>query len=119
MGYHSEMGPSSEPAGGTPLTLCVVLYPNPGQNEALIEYEDLATSRFADYGAVLKQRVRTTEVRSAADGGTAPLEVQIIEFPSQAALDQFMVDPARVAADGLRRRAIARTDILTVDVIDG
>ena len=119
MGYRSDVGSSPDPADAGPLTLCVVLYPKPGQDEALVEYEDMATSRFAAYGAVLRQRVRTREVRSAIGEGGAPLEVQIIDFPSQAALDQFMVDPERVAADDLRQRAIARTDLYVVDVIDG
>jgi uncharacterized protein (DUF1330 family) len=113
------MGSSDEPDEARPLTLCVVLYPHPGQDDLLVEYEDLATSRFAAYGAVLRQRVRTTAVRAASGDGPAPLEVQIIDFPSSAALDQFMADPERVAADDLRQRAIARTDIFVVDVIDG
>jgi uncharacterized protein (DUF1330 family) len=97
----------------------VLLYPVEGREDLLVEYEDLATSRYAHYGAVLRQRVRTTDVRSGAGDGPPPFEVQIVDFPSQAALDQFLVDPERVAADDLRQRAIARTDILTVEVIDG
>ncbi len=102
-----------------PLTLCVLLYAVEGHEDLLIEYEDLATSRLAAYGAVLRHHVRTKDASGKAGDGPAPFEVQIIDFPSQAALDQFLVDPERVAADDLRRRAIARTDILTVDVIDG
>ena len=109
------MGSSSQSADAGPLTLCVLLYPVAGQDDLLVEYEDLATARLATYGARLRQRVRTTDPVD----DTAPLEVQIIDFPSQAALDQYLVDPERVAADELRGRAIARTDILTVDVIDG
>jgi uncharacterized protein (DUF1330 family) len=57
-----------------------------------------------------------TRVRSLAGG---PTEVQVLEFPSDSALEAFINDPQRVALAGMRERAIERTEIVRVRPIVG
>ncbi|WP_425955668.1 hypothetical protein [Xylanimonas sp. McL0601] len=96
-----------------PLTLCVLLWPLPGQDDALTAYEDAVLALLPDHGARLVSRVR----RTASDGpaGDGPLEVQVIELPSGEALAAYMADPRRTALAVDRDAAIARTQILDVE----
>lgn len=90
------------------LTLCVQLWPVPGNGDAMTAYEDEVLALLGDHGGTLRQRVRSTE------DGDGPLEIQIIEFPDQAALDSYMADPRRTALAPRRDQSVARTDILRV-----
>lgn len=94
------------------LTICVLLWAAPGQEELLIDYEDQVLGRLGDYQARVLSRVRAT---TGDDEG--PTEVQVLEFPSPSALEAFQSDPQRLALAGLRERAIARTDIIRVETI--
>jgi uncharacterized protein (DUF1330 family) len=89
-----------------PVTLCVMLWATPGREQQLAEYEDRVLRRLAPYGARLLTRV------SSLEGG--PTEVQVLEFPSEDALEEFQSDPERLALAGLRARSITRTEILRV-----
>jgi uncharacterized protein (DUF1330 family) len=93
-----------------PLTLCVMVWASPGRTQQLAEYEDRVLTRLAAYGARLLTRV------SSLEGG--PTEVQVLEFPSEDALEEFHKDPERLALVGLRNESIARTEILRVTVIN-
>jgi uncharacterized protein (DUF1330 family) len=93
------------------VTLCVLLTPVPGQEQTLVEYEDRVLERLAAHGARLLRRVR------ALDPTESPYEVQIIDFPSEDALEAFMQDPARVALAGQREQAIAVTQVLRVEAV--
>lgn len=53
--------------------------------------------------------------RDGADG--QPLEVHLLEFPSDAALDDYMHDERRTALAGARDSAIARTDVVRVNLV--
>ena len=86
--------------------LCVLLWSRPGAEEALCAYEDTVLGLMGDHGARVLQRMRT----DGANG--APLEIQVLEFPSQSALDGNMQDERRTALAGDRDAAIARTDVL-------
>lgn len=88
------------------VTLCVMLWATPDGEQQLAEYEDRVLRRLAPYGARL-----LTRVSSLVDG---PTEIQVLEFPSEDALDEFQSDPERLALAGLRAKAIARTEILRV-----
>jgi uncharacterized protein (DUF1330 family) len=90
------------------LTLCVLLWSFPGHEDALSAYEDAVLALLPEHGARLVSRVRRT---GAGDG---PVEVQIIELPSRAALDAYMADPRRTALTAERDAAIERTEILEV-----
>ena len=94
-----------------PVTLLVQLWSAPGNEHLLVDYEDQVLRRLGVHGARVVQRVRT---KDAPDG---PLEAHILEFPSDAALDAYMADPERARLSELRDRAIARTDVLRVDVV--
>jgi uncharacterized protein (DUF1330 family) len=91
------------------MKLCVLLWAVPGQEQQLIEYEDLVLPRLAAYDARVVQRVRSQE---AADG---PLEVHILDFPSEDALEQYLADPERASWSALRDRSIARSEVLRVE----
>jgi len=59
----------------------------------------------------VRERVRT-------DGSDdAPLEVHVLEFPSDSALDAYMNDPQRQELSAARDEAIARTAVYRVNRI--
>ena len=101
-----------------PLLLCVLLWPRPGQDDALTAYEDAVLALLPDHGARLVSRVRRTTPsvasRAGADDDGDPLEVQLIELPSRAALNAYLDDPRRTALTADRDAAVARTRILEV-----
>ncbi len=99
-----------------PLTLLVQLWSQPGNEQLLIEYEDQVLGRLAAYGARIRQRVRATDAGAAQSDG--PFEAHVLEFPSEGALDAYMADPERLALSSLRERAIARTELLRVEVVE-
>ena len=86
--------------------LCVLLWSKPGVEEALCVYEDTVLGLMGDHGARVLQRMRTDGTNGA------PLEIQMLEFPSQGALDGYMQDERRTALAGERGAVIARTDVL-------
>lgn len=91
--------------------LCVLLWAKPGAEEALCAYEDSVLGLMGDYGARVLQRLRT-------DGAEeAPLEIQTLVFPSREALDGYMQDERRTALAEAREAAVARTDVLPVELI--
>jgi len=102
------------------LTILVQLWAHPGHEQLLIEYEDQVLRRLAAYGARVMQRVRVAdaEVGSAGERDRGPFEAHVLEFPSDRALAEYMADPERLALSDLRDRAIARTELLRVNVVD-
>jgi uncharacterized protein (DUF1330 family) len=95
-----------------PVTLCVLLTAAPGRESALVEYEDRVLALLPAHGARVLQRVRRT------DDSQGPHEVHLLEFPSEAALDAYLADPARLALAATRDAAIAHTELLRVEVVD-
>jgi uncharacterized protein (DUF1330 family) len=83
----------------TPVTLCVLLWAHPGAEQALGAYEDRVLALLPDHGARVLDR-------------GSPTEVQLLEFPSSAAVDAYMQDPRRTALAADRDAAIARTESL-------
>ena len=96
------------------LTLCVLLWPHEGHEAELVAYEDRALPLVADHGGRVLQRVRAA---GADPSGAQPFEVHVIEFPSPTALDAYLADDRRAALADHRDRAIARTELLPVDVV--
>ena len=94
-----------------PVTLCVLLWPHPGRGEALIAYEDRVLTLLADHGGRVLQRGRT------GGAGDEPLEIQVLEFPSRAALDAYLTDGRRRALAPDRDRAISRTDTFEIEPV--
>ena len=93
------------------MLLCVTLWPRPGREADLIAYEDAVLDLLVDHGARVVQRLRTVE---RADG---PLEVQVLDVPSEEALAAYMDDPRRLALAPARDAAVARTEILRVTAV--
>jgi uncharacterized protein (DUF1330 family) len=91
--------------------LCVLLWANPDAEGALSRYEDQVLELMADHGARVLQRVRS----AGLDG--APTEVQILEYPSEDALEAYVADERRTALAGDREAAIARTEVIPVEII--
>ena len=93
------------------VTLCVLLWAQPGQEEALVVYEDVVLELLPAHGASVVSRVRSID---APDG---PHEVHVLRFPSEEALESYLADPRRAALAAQRDGAIARTQLLRVAVV--
>jgi uncharacterized protein (DUF1330 family) len=93
------------------LTLCVLLWPHPGTEDALTTYEDAVLALVSQHGGRVLQRARS----SGTD--EQPHEIQLLEFPSAKALDDYMTDGRRTALAGERDRAVARTQVISVELI--
>ena len=93
------------------VTLCVLLWARRGRGEGLISYEDRVLGFVPDHGGRVLQRART-----AGEAGQ-PLEVQLVQFPSEGALAAYMADERRGALSGDREVAIERTEVLRVDLV--
>jgi uncharacterized protein (DUF1330 family) len=91
--------------------MCVLLWAHPDADDALIAYEDRVLDLVPEHGGRVLSRARS----SGADG--QPLEIQLLEFPSAAALSDYMADGRRLALADDRDRAIARTEVINVDQI--
>jgi hypothetical protein len=63
------------------------------------------------HGGKVLQRARS----NGADG--RPLEIQLLEFPTAAALDNYMTDGRRLSLSDDRDRAVARTQVIEVELI--
>jgi hypothetical protein len=110
------------------VTLCVLLWAREGREAELGRYEDQVLALLADHEGRVVQRARTGGGGSGAGSGGAgsggagsgegpPAEVQILQMASDAALQQYMNDPRRTALAGQRDAAIARTDVLRVELL--
>jgi uncharacterized protein (DUF1330 family) len=93
------------------LTLCVLLWARPGAADALAAYEDQVLDLVPQHGGQVLQRAR-----GSGEGGQ-PLEIQLLEFPSAAALDKYMADGRRTALAYIRDHAIARTQVINVELV--
>ena len=93
-------------------TLVAMLWPHPGQEQALIDYEDAVLALLPAYGCRVISRVRRT------DDTDGPFETQIIEYPDEDAVAAYMVDPARVALADMHARAIERTQVVRGTLVD-
>ena len=93
------------------LTLCVLLWARPGAADALAAYEDQVLDLIPQHGGQVLLRAR-----GSGEAGQ-PLEIQFLEFPSAVALDEYMADDRRTALAHVRDRAVARTQVINVELI--
>ena len=93
------------------LVLTALLWPHPGQEQLLIDYEDAVLALIPAHGGRVLSRVRRV------DDSDGPFELQVIEMPDEDAVAAYMVDPVRVALADNHARAIARTDVSRVTVV--
>jgi uncharacterized protein (DUF1330 family) len=91
------------------VTLCVLLWANEGRQELLSDYEDTVLALIPDYGGTVRSRVRRI------DDNEGPYEVQVIDLPSEDAIEAYLQDPARLALAATHRQAIARTELIRVE----
>ena len=93
------------------LRLCVLLWPRPNAAAALVDYEDRVLALMGEHGGVVLQRVRS-------DGAAgAPLEIQILEFPDEAALAAYLADGRRAALSSDRDAAVERAETYRVSLL--
>ena len=90
------------------LTLCVLLWAQPGAEDGLTAYEDQVLALVPEHGGRVANRVR-----SSGSAGR-PLEIQILEFASAQALDGYLADGRRQALAAERDRVIAKTEVIEV-----
>ncbi len=102
-----------------PRTLCVLLWAHPGAEADLATYEDRVLHFVPDHGGRVVLRARGSGVPPARGSGAGgqPVEIQVIEFPAPAALDAYMGDPRRTALAADRDRAVARTEVIDVELV--
>ena len=93
------------------LVLTALLWPHPGQEQLLIDYEDTVLALIPAHGGRVLSRARRV------DDSDGPFEMQVIEFPDQDAVAAYMIDPVRVALADTHARAIARTQVTRVEVV--
>jgi len=93
------------------LTLCVLLWACPGAEDGLIAYEDQVLGMVPDHRGRVLQRAR------GSGAGGQPLEIQLLEFASAQALEEFMTDPRRQSLSAERDRVISRTEVIDVQVV--
>jgi len=91
--------------------MCVLLWAKADADDALIAYEDRVLDLVPEHGGTVLNRARS----SGADG--QPLEIQLLEFPSAAALSDYMTDSRRLALADDRDRGVARTEVINVELI--
>jgi uncharacterized protein (DUF1330 family) len=91
--------------------LCVLLWARPGADDGLVAYEDQVLGIAGGHGCRMLQ-----QARSSGAGGQ-PLEIQLLEFPSAQALDEFMTDRRRQSLADERDRVIAKTEIIEVQLV--
>jgi len=88
----------------------VFLWSHPEMEHSLIAYEDAVLALVDQHDGRVVHRART----DGADG--RPLEIQLFEWASQEAMDGYLADPRRVALAAAREKAIARTEIVSVQL---
>jgi uncharacterized protein (DUF1330 family) len=97
------------------LTLCVLIWAQPGAAEGLAAYEDRVLRLAGEHGCEVLQRASASGA-SAASADGQPAEIQFLRFPSARAFDEFMADPRRQPLAGERDEVVARTDVIGVQL---
>ena len=108
-GHHGSMQESVPRAGVA--TMCVLLWARPGAENGLFAYEDQVLGIASGYGGRVLQRARGN------GAGGQPVEIQLLEFPSAQAVQEFMADGRRQSLAGERERVIARTEVIDVQLV--
>lgn len=97
------------------VTLCIMVWARPGSEEDLLRYEDSVIGFLGDHGGSLHERWQALPADEGAPGVDSvedpPFEIQVLDFPSQAAFKSFLDDPRRMDMSDQRHRASRRTDV--------
>ena len=86
------------------LTLCILLWANEGCSDDLAVYEDRVLRLVHEHAGTVVSRIRTI----GSDNG--PDEIQVLQFPHDDALANYLADPRRTALAVERDRVVARTE---------
>ena len=86
------------------LTICILLWANEGCRDDLTAYEDQVLLIVQEHAGTVVFRIRTT----GSDNG--PDEIQVLQFPHDDALANYLADPRRTALAAERDRVVARTE---------
>jgi uncharacterized protein (DUF1330 family) len=89
------------------LRICVLLSAVPGREVLLAQYEDRVLGLLPDHGARVEVRVRALEGPHT--------EIQLLEFPSEEALEAFQNDSRRTDLSEIRSAVIASTTVIRVE----
>lgn len=95
-----------------PLQLCVLLWAVSGREPELISYEDAVLALLPRHGGSVVSRVRRL------DAEPGPLEVQVVQLPNDAALQDYLADPERIALAETRRAVVDRTEMIRVSIVE-
>ena len=104
------MPETSRSNGSTPdklgfvLTMCILLWANKGCHDDLTVNEDRVLRLVQEHAGTVVSRIRTT----GSDHG--PDEIQVLQFPHDDALANYLADPRRTAFAAERNRVVARTE---------
>lgn len=96
----------------TPVLSCILLWARPGMEAELSAYEDKVLRLVGEHGGRVLHR--GTVLPGAQRDGEPPAEVQLLEKPSEASVDDYMNDPRRLAMAAERDATIARTDLFRI-----
>ena len=86
--------------------MCVLLWANTGQRDALARYEETVLALLPEHGGRVIRRVPTVP------GDGEPDEIQFLEFGCTGDIDSFMADARRTVLERERSAAISRTEVL-------
>ena len=104
------------------LTLCVLIWAQPGAAAGLVAYEERVLRLAGEHGCEVLQRASASGASpgGASPGGAGgqPAEIQFLRFPSAGAFDGFMADPRRQLLAGERDEVVAKTEVIKVDLIE-
>lgn len=88
------------------VSMCVLLWTQPGKRDALVRYEDTALGLIPEHGDRVVRRVPTVPERDQPDG------IQFLEFGTRGDMAPFTADRLHPALVSERDAAITRTEIL-------
>jgi uncharacterized protein (DUF1330 family) len=94
------------------LVLCALVWSRPGREQGLIEYESQVLALLPTHGARVVQRAVNRDREP-----TQPLEVQVLEFPSESAFAAYLEDPRRRLLAEFRDTFVERTSVFPVDLV--
>jgi uncharacterized protein (DUF1330 family) len=104
-------------AGGMSLTLCVLIWAQPGAADGLAAYEERVLRLAGEHGCEVLQRASASGPGTGGAGGQ-PTEIQFLRFPSAQAFNGFMADPRRQLLAGERDEVVVTTEVIEVDLIE-
>ncbi len=88
------------------VVLSALLWAHPGSEQLLFDYENYVLALLERHQGKLLSRVR------AINHGIS--EIQLLEFATDQALNDFQDDPDRLALSAMREQAIQRAEVIRV-----